>query len=510
MFDLRDYQQTAVDATLAALDRGVGAPAMQLATGAGKTVVLAEIIRRRRRLGRALCLVHRRELVDQIAATVGRHLGCPVGIEQGGDRTWFQDPVVVASVPTVGRDGAGRLGRFDPSEFATVVIDEVHHAVPANKTYGRPLEWAGLLDEAHLRTGRGPALIGCSATLRRSDGKSLARWFDEVVADVPLRWLIDEGYLAPLRGILLRTGVLLDQVRTTAGDFVARDLETAVNVEDRNQLAVNHYVQHASDRQFLAFVPGVQHALDLAEMFRYAGVPCAAVSGKTPADERASAVRSYRQGKLSGLVNVGVFTEGTDLPNTGAVYMLRPTMSQLVYSQMVGRGTRQWTAAEWNAEHPDCLWEGESRGLSPCKRDCLIVDLVDNTSRHQLMAAPSLLGNGYENDDVPSNVAAAVGATTVSVEPVAVGAFEQGLAVVPEPVDLWDGASDTAPCNEWFRTDDDAWHLVTLRGAAHVDPVGPLWMVSFDDLPYLRSVHLSLTVAMNRVDKLILQHLVAF
>ena len=506
MFALRDYQQTAVDATLAALDRGVGAPAMQLATGAGKTVVLAEILRRRRHLGRALCLVHRKELVEQIAATVGRHLGCPVGIEQGGDRTWFADPVVVASVPTVGRERAGRLDALDPGEFATVVIDEVHHAVPANRTYARPLAWAGVLDEGFRRTGRGPALIGCSATLARSDGQSLAKWFDEVVADVPLRWLIDQGHLAPLRGIVLRTGVELDRVRAVAGDFVARDLEIAVNVDDRNQLAVDHYLQHAADRQFLAFVPGVQHALDLAEMYRQSGIAAAAVSGKTPADERAAAIRAYRQGRLKGLVNVGVFTEGTDLPNTAAVYMLRPTMSQLIYSQMVGRGTRKWTAADWDAAHPELPWQGQALGLDPVKRDCLVVDLVDNTSRHQLVAAPSLLGQGYENDAVPSNVAAATGGASLSVEPVPVGDFEQGLSVVPEEVDLWAGGGDSTPFNTWFEDGERNWHLVSARAAAHVYRLGPVYVVSFDDLPYANSPHLSLTAAMDRASRLMAPH----
>jgi len=207
----------------------------------------------------------------------------------------------------------------------------------------------------------------------------LRRLFDEIVYDMGIDAGIREGYLVDLRCWRISTKTSLDNVRTTAGDFNEGDLAKEVNTPERNGMVVKAWAQHAKDKKSLIFTANIQHALDLAETFKALGVSAEAVWGDDP--DRREKLRKYRAGTLTVVTNCAVLTEGFNDPGILCIVLARPTKSALLLTQMIGRGTRI-------PEGYGHISEVEESG----KRSCIILDVVDTTSKHQICTVPSLLG----------------------------------------------------------------------------------------------------------------------
>jgi superfamily II DNA or RNA helicase len=353
---LRPYQLECLSAIEAALEQHTRVLAV-MATGLGKTVVFARLPARLR-ARRTLVLAHRRELIEQAAEKMRQaNPELRVDVEQA---ELVADPaadVVIASVQTLrGR----RLERWARSAFDLVIVDEAHHAVAG--IYQGIFEYFGVM---HDRT----SLVGFTATPSRGDGVGLEAVFQTVAYDYGLREGVQDGWLTRPRAWRVTTGEDIRGVRSRGGDFSPTELAERVNTQSRNALAVRAYQRFAAGRPALAFTVTVEHAEDLAAAFTLAGIPALAVSGDTPAGDRKRALEDFRAGHIAVLTNCSLFTEGTDLPNVGAIVMARPTRSSALYAQMVGRGTR--------------LFEG--------KTDLAIIDVVDAT-RTPLPSAASLAG----------------------------------------------------------------------------------------------------------------------
>jgi hypothetical protein len=331
---LRPYQE---ECLAAVAERGTGRWLVQMATGLGKTVVFSRIQRR----GRMLILSHREELVRQPV----KYFRVPVGIEMAGHKSSARHDVVSASVQTL----AGRLARFAPEEFDTVVVDEAHHA--AASTYKKILEYF-----------RPRVLLGFTATPNRGDGVRLDDVFDAIVFQRDLRWGIEQGWLAPIECLRVNIGYDLSGIKSRMGDYAAGELEKAVNIEGANRAVADSYLEHAIGPT-LVFGVTVEHCKALARLIPGAVVVDAGTKN------RAEIFRDFTAGRIPCLVNCMIATEGTDLPTVRTVMMVRPTQSVALYTQMVGRGTR--------------LAEGKDK--------CRLIDCVGN-SRHDLCTAPSLIG----------------------------------------------------------------------------------------------------------------------
>ena len=204
--------------------------------------------------------------------------------------------------------------------------------------------------------------LGVTATPRRADNVALGKVFDEVVFSLSIKDLIRQGFLCSLKAKAIRTNIDLDGVRTVAGEFNQKQLASVVDVENRNELIVDSYVEHGDGRKALCFTVSVDHAHRLAEMFREKGISAEALSGETPLEERREILRRFSVGEIQVVTNCAVLTEGFDEPSIECIILTRPTKSQTLYIQMVGRGTR----------------------IFPKKEDCLILDFVDSTTRHRL------------------------------------------------------------------------------------------------------------------------------
>lgn len=358
LITLRDYQQGAVDAILSGFRRGLRRELLNLPTGSGKTVVMADIGRRAR--SPLLFLAHRDELITQAAEKM--RMFWPeesIGVVKAGLDQWDR-PVVLASVQTLSQ--LRRLERIPQDRFGLMMIDEVHHAVAAS--YRRIIEYFG------FDVKGGKPLLGVTATPNRADDVGLGAIFEEIVYEKSILDLVRAGYLVDLKGLSVHTDVDLSGVRVVAGDFDERELGRVLNTANRNQIIVQAYLAEIPDRKALGFAATVEHARDLSIEFNAAGVSSAWVSGDMPMEQRRMILRDFREDRIRALWNFGVLTEGYDEPSIGAIIMARPTKSETLYRQCVGRGTRPWPGLD----------------------NCVIMDVADVSGKHDILALGDLFG----------------------------------------------------------------------------------------------------------------------
>jgi ATP-dependent helicase IRC3 len=361
--ELRDYQAECQQAVKINFEKGVNRQLVALPTGTGKTVVFANFPKT---LGvkKTLVLAHREELLDQAKDkihTINPDLN--IDIEQA-DRhaSPFLADVVVASVATLGRKDNPRLKAYDPAGWPLIICDEAHHSVAS--TYMNIFNYFGVFERPEQ------LLVGVTATPNRGDKVGLSDVYQDIVFKRDIREMITAGWLCPIIAYRVKTKSDLSEVRISHGDFVDSDLSKAVNTDDRNSLAVDAYRTYCDGRRALVFCVDKGHTVDMAKTFGAAGIECGIVLGDTPSDQRATTLQALADGRIKVVANCMVLTEGYDLPTLSAVIMARPTKSGLLYTQCIGRGTR----------------------IHPEKKDLVVIDLTDNSTKHSLVSLPSLFG----------------------------------------------------------------------------------------------------------------------
>ncbi|HEY4056775.1 MAG TPA: DEAD/DEAH box helicase, partial [Kofleriaceae bacterium] len=342
---LRAYQRETIDAVIAARRAGMRRMVVCLPTGAGKTVIFSELARMAKK--QVLVLAHREELLGQAVDKLSRALEGTrvVGLERGTSRAASDAKVLVASLRSLHPDRIG--GVLGGRDIGLIIYDECHHA-PADDNL-RILRTIGAFEHDWPGT-----LVGFTATTQRGDGKGLDSVFEEIVYSKTLPDLIDAGFLAPLKGYRVATEADLSRLSSRGDDFVIDELAEAVDIQERNALVARTIQELARDRRTIAFCVTVNHARNLSKALNHVGVPAGIVHGEMPSADRARALADFREGRIAVLANVAVLTEGFDDPGVSCIAMARPTRSEGMYAQCVGRGTR--------------LAEG--------KKDCLILDFV--------------------------------------------------------------------------------------------------------------------------------------
>jgi len=354
---LRPYQQEALDSICENYANGINKQLVVLPTGAGKTVIFSHLPLIKQDCLPMLVLAHRSELLDQARTKImASNPELTVEIEQAERKAGKVD-VVVASVATLGRNGTPRIEEYPKDYFKSIVIDEAHHA--AAPSYRRVVDYFSP-----------DFLLGVTATPQRSDSTRLIDVFQEIVYYKSIQDLIEDKWLCPLVGFRVKSNTDISQVQITNGDYAQGQLEDIIDTPERNAHIVAAYRDLAPDKKAIVFASGVNHAEHLALSFRQASVETAVIIGTTPREEREEILAHFATGKISVIVNVGVLTEGFDEPSVQAIILAKPTRSALLYTQIVGRGTR----------------------LHESKEHCIIIDIADTTKGKKPIGLPTLLG----------------------------------------------------------------------------------------------------------------------
>ena len=391
---LRDYQQKGKDEILAAWAAGHQNVMAVFPTGAGKTVMMADIVADHTGGGTVL-FAHRRELVYQISKALNEigvrfRLIAPKKIRQLIISKLLKDcdgPLMYDANAKVGVAGVDTLVNVHkkPEHAAWMlsvtlwVHDEHHHCVKDN-TFHRAIERFPREDKRGL---------GFTATPARTDGKGLGRHADGLVDFMvmgpPPRYLIDEGFLSPFRIWTTPCRVHYEDVPIgPAGEYVHAKLVAAEDADDGLVGdIVATYKLRAPGKRAICFVSSLKRAQEVAERFQAAGYAAEAVDGKTDDDLRQGIMDRLESGALNVLVNVGVVGEGVDIPAVEVVILGTKTASWILYSQWIGRGLRLMLSPEEKRGYNDLTPEQRRAVIAgSVKPYAIILDHCGNVVFH--------------------------------------------------------------------------------------------------------------------------------
>ena len=319
---------------------------VQMPTGTGKTVVLAELVKRLKMKNeglKILIVAHRRELVEQIKATIKR-------------MKMDSRNITVESIQTISR-------RIDALDFipSLVVIDEAHHALA--KTY--KMMWDAWPDARFL---------GLTATPCRLNGKGFTALFDVLVQSWDIPTFIKEKWLSTYDFVSIKSdGVtqrLIDslQKRGADGDYQNKEMDMLLNKRPSIERLYQSFEEYGKDRKGIVYAINICHAKKIMELYQEHGIKAVAIDSKTPAAQRQADIEAFKKGDIQVLVNVDIFSEGFDCPDVEFVQLARPTLSLAKYLQMVGRGLR----------------------VAKGKKNCVI---IDNVGLYRVFGLPSQVWN---------------------------------------------------------------------------------------------------------------------
>ncbi|WP_373958428.1 DEAD/DEAH box helicase [Vibrio gigantis] len=359
MYTLRPYQADSVKSVIHYFRKHQTPAVLVLPTGAGKSLVIAELARLAK--GRVLVLAHVKELVEQNHEKYEGY-GLKGSIFSAGlGRKETDQQVVFASVQSVVRN----LDSFS-NQFSLLVIDECHR-VPDEKTssYQKVI--------THLRENNsGIKVLGLTATpyrlgmgwiyqyhTRGQVRSDEPRFFRDCIFELPIRYLLDEGFLTPAR--MIDAPVLsydFSQLKpASTGRYKEAELDMVIEQSKRaTPQIVDQIIHLAQDKLgIMVFAATVRHAQEILGLLPEG--EASIVIGDTPTLERDQIISDFKERKIKFLVNVSVLTTGFDAPHVDLIAILRPTESISLYQQIVGRGLR----------------------LSPGKKECLVLDYAGNS-----------------------------------------------------------------------------------------------------------------------------------
>lgn len=339
--ELREYQQEALDSLEAMRANKETIALLYHATGTGKTVTA--IMDAKRCGGRVLFVAHTMELVNQAYNTF-KTLWDTVSVGKFADSVKDTDShVICGSIQSV----ALNLELFQDNDFDYIIIDEAHHA--SADTYQKVLAYF-----------KPKFTLGLTATPERADDTNILEIFKNTAHKLDIQTAVEIGALVPVRCIRIHTNIDMTKVRFNSVQYNIRDLDDKIFVPERNKLIVDTWLSYVKTKRTVVFCASVKHAEQIAKLFQDAGINALAVSGSMKTSERNEQLAKFASGDIKVLCACDLLNEGWDCPQTEVLFMARPTMSKLLYTQQLGRGMR-------NCKGKDHL---------------MVFDFVDNASQY--------------------------------------------------------------------------------------------------------------------------------
>lgn len=355
--ELRSYQQEAIDQTFAWLQNNEGNPLIVLPTGTGKSLVVADICRIATQYpdSRIICASHVAELVEQnYLEFIGLMPFAPAGIYSAGlNRREKEARILFCSIQSVFKK-AYKLQRCD-----ILLIDEAHTISRKGQSM-----WGKFIADL-LVINPDMRVIGLTATPYRLDSGNLIggedAMFHAISYEYSILEAIQKGYLAEVVPKGVETKLDVSEVKKRGGEFIAGELQSAVNVDSITQAALTEVEAYGQNRRsWLIFACGVDHAENIHKELAARGYVGGVVTGETNKDERRQLIEGFKNYSLRYLVNNLVLTTGFNHKGVDLIADLNPTESAGLHVQKIGRGTR----------------------TADGKTNCLLLDFAGNVARH--------------------------------------------------------------------------------------------------------------------------------
>ena len=331
-----------LDETRSLMASGVRSILIQSATGSGKTVLLAHMLKSAAQKGfSSWFCVHRTELIDQSIRTFAE-MQIDYGVIAASYMAHEKPLIQICSVNTL----INRHHKYKKPRL--IVWDECQHLGAST--------WSKLFsyypDAFH---------IGLSATPQRSDGKGFNDKFSSMVTGPTVEKLITDGWLSKYK-LFAPTNVDMSGVHKRMGDYVQSDLAARYDKPSITGDAIREYKKRADEKRMLMFAVSIKHSEHCVEQFKNSGIAAKHVDGNTDRNERKQAIEDFKTGRIKVLSNVDLFGEGFDVPAAYGVIDLAPTLSLSRYLQRAGRMLRP----------------------SPDKEFAIYLDHAGNCQRHGL------------------------------------------------------------------------------------------------------------------------------
>jgi DNA repair protein RadD len=400
----RPYQKRAHDALIQQIANGGGSPIADLATGLGKSIIVAmcaKTLLERWPSMRIMMLVHKRELVEQNYEKLKSIWpDAPVGIYSAGlGRRDTNQQIIFGSIASVYRDPY----QFGPRH--ATICDECH-LIP-NSGEGMYRTYFDAVSE--MTHGRFRAL-GLTATPYRMDSGRLDRGDGRLFEDTVFSYGIGEGtrdgWLAPLTARLGDVEIDARNIARRGGEFVAGDVQRAALEEGLLERTADDLVRRgreAGRRSWLIFCAGVDHARMMQRALLERGIATATITGQTSTGDRDAYIAAFKRGEIQAITNADVLTTGFDAPNVDLLAMLRPTLSTGLYIQIMGRGTRMSADIARSINEAGSAEQRRELIAGSVKPNCLVLDYSGNVRRHgpvDMVEVYEKDGSLREDDDV--------------------------------------------------------------------------------------------------------------
>jgi DNA repair protein RadD len=357
-YKLRPYQQEAVERTVLHFRKTNDPAVIVLPTGAGKSLVIAELARIAKQ--KILVLAHVKELVEQNAQKY-KSFNLEASIFSAGlKEKSLSHQVTFASVQSLSRN----LDKLN-EHYSLLIIDECHRVngdkksqygkvINALKEHNPKLKVLGLT-ATPFRLGMGWIYHHHYHGFVRGNSESP---FKSCIFELPLRYMIKNNYLTPPNEIDAAISHYdFSALSANAfGQYSSEDMNALLKSSTRATKAILEQVLEYSESRegVMVFAATVMHAREILSYLPEA--QSALITGDTPNNERDKIINQFKAKQLKYLVNISVLTTGFDAPHVDFIAILRPTESVSLYQQIVGRGLR----------------------LSESKKDCLVIDYAGN------------------------------------------------------------------------------------------------------------------------------------